>query len=101
MKGTPGKRSRRGIGECGNPDCKEPKAPESFLCEVHRDQMAQWRKEDEEDPWLIPNQRSDSAVAQKQKRRPRIPTCTVIGCYNERISPSSFCFEHEGESNNE
>lgn len=99
MKGTPGKRPRRGIGECGDPFCTEDKAPQSFMCPEHRDRIAKWRKEDEEDPWLIPNQRSDSNVAKRQKRRPTIPTCTVIGCYNERISPSSFCYEHEGEVN--
>ena len=97
MKGTPGKRSRRGIGECGNPFCEKTKAPESFLCEEHRDQIAKWREEDENDPWLIPTQRSDSEVAKTQKKRPTIPTCTVVGCYNERIPPSTYCFEHEGE----
>ena len=98
MAKNPGKRSRRGVGECGNPFCTKPKAPDSFLCEEHRDQIRKWREEDDEDPWLIPNQKADSAVAKRQKRRPTIPTCTVVGCYNERVPPSSFCFAHEGES---
>lgn len=97
MAKNPGKRSRKGIGECGNPQCSEPKAPESFLCIEHRDQIAKWREEDDEDPWLIPNQRSDSNVAKKQKRRPTVPTCTEVGCYNERVPPSSKCFAHESE----
>jgi hypothetical protein len=101
------KKSRRGVGQCGNPFCTEPKAPDRFLCVTHARDMDQIRSEFEEDPKLLYNQRSDNPdrlvtdPQSRNKRKPKLPTCCKPGCYELRVPPAAFCFAHEGERGSE
>jgi hypothetical protein len=95
------KRSVRGEGECGNPHCDKPRAPDSYLCRKHKREMAMIRDKNDSDPTLTYNQRSDNPNRmllernQKQRRRkkPQEPTCCFFGCYETRIPPEPYCYQ--------
>lgn len=97
----------RGRGICGNPNCSEPKAPDAYLCEEHRDQIHALSDRHAADPLLTYNQRSanpnritrEGAVDDgKKKRAPRIPVCCFPGCYEPRVPPDTYCDAHAGET---
>lgn len=101
--GKPKKRSQAGIGECGNPACDKPKAPNRFTCEEHGAELDRIRKEMADDPLLIYNMRSDSQNRKMlpAKRNTKRRVCRVIGCYEIRVPPNAFCFAHQADHTQE
>jgi hypothetical protein len=96
-------KSTRGIGNCGNPYCTEPRKEGRWVCEFHAQEMDRIREEMETDPKLLYNQRSAKKDRLLQdggnsgRKAPRRPTCCWIGCYELRVPPSPFCWEHEDQ----
>lgn len=94
------KQSTRGSGQCGRPDCVEPKAPNRHVCRGCAGDYDRIRKELEEDPKLLYHQRSDSErrvytdESGKTKKRPTTPTCRLPGCFQERVPPDIYCDGH-------
>ena len=97
MSSKRGKTSKRGVGTCGNPFCKEPKAPDRFLCVEHAEQMDEIKERSKKNPKLIYNQRSDQRNIMSPRRDGRArkaPTCCYSGCFEPRDPPNPFCVEH-------
>ena len=60
------------------------------MCAEHAVEMDRIRKEMEENPASLYNQRAASG-----RKRQRPPTCSQPGCYEIRVPPAPFCDEHE------
>lgn len=98
------KHETRGIGVCGTPGCKRPRAPDSYLCSEHVGNIRRIREELEGDPRLLYHQSSKSNKRRviegskvMRKRVQSVPTCCYVGCYNHRIPPDAFCETHSDQ----
>ena len=97
------KKTRRGVGQCGNPFCSEPRAEDRYVCESHAQELDSIRADFEADPKLLYRQRSDNpnrviSDASGRKYSQKIPPmCCKVGCFEIRVPPAVFCSEHENE----
>src|SRR5687768_7221212 len=86
---------------CSSPQCEGKRVRGRNFCKVCAKNLDRIRKEFEDDPKLLYNQRSDNPdrkMAEKDApiKRPRTsPTCCMIGCYEHRQPPSPYCILHE------
>lgn len=87
---------------CGNPSCKKEPLEGRFVCDEHAGEMDRIKKELEEDPRLLYHQRSDNPNRRftepsgkvATKKAPTVPTCKVLGCFQERVPPDIYCDQH-------
>lgn len=89
--------------ECKTPRCDGIRVEGRRFCEPCAENLDRIKREFEDDPNLLYNQRSDNALrivtdpGGAKKKSPRRPTCCVLGCFELRQPPSPFCHEHRDE----
>lgn len=86
-------------------ECKKEHEAGEKTCPEHTEFFARIRGEIEEDPMLIYNQRSDNpnrqlidpTTGKRRKARGKVlPVCCVPGCFELRVPPDAYCYEHQG-----
>jgi len=81
--------------ECGNPYCNKERLLDRYVCEEHAQELDRIREELESDPKLLYNQRSDNEdreyTTEKTSRKPGLPICCNIGCFELRVPPNPYC----------
>lgn len=100
--------STRGKGQCGNPYCRERRAPDHYLCAEHLKEILQIKEEiDGGNLFLRRSDNSDREISSGHGftnadrgsgtgiKSPRTPTCCHVGCYEPRVPPNPYCYIHE------
>lgn len=87
-----------GVGQCGSPDCLEPRAEGRYVCSKHGEIMDRIREEIYGiDPRARFTQGGVNVEASARRRRQKLgPTCCYVGCYEPRDPPTPFCLVHQG-----
>jgi hypothetical protein len=79
---------------CKTPRCLSEAVPDGVFCQTHLDDLNRIKKELTDDPSLLFNKRSDVRLRGRQAPKRKPPTCKAVGCFEIRVPPALYCFDH-------